>query len=201
MSQEKNTEAVIMDAAKTVFICKGMDGARMQEIADEAGINKALLHYYFRTKQKLFNAVFTKVLAGTFEDMKEIFYGEISVEEAIKKFSDVYIDTLIINPYIPEFIIHELNKNAEWLKIHVEEILPDTAPLIRTIEKEMDKGKIKTMDPVQLLLNTVSLCIFPFVGRPIVTQVLFRGDQEAFYETMERRKKDVSEFISNAIRL
>jgi hypothetical protein len=65
----------------------------------------------------------------------------------------------------------------------------------------MDEGKIKTMDPVQLLLNTVSLCIFPFVGRPIVTQVLFGGDQEAFYETMERRKKDVSEFILNAIRL
>jgi AcrR family transcriptional regulator len=201
MGQKKNTEAVIMDAARTVFIRKGMDGARMQEIADEAGINKALLHYYFRTKQKLFNAVFTKVLAGTFEDMKEIFYGEISVEEAIKKFSDAYIDTLIINPYIPEFIIHELNKNAEWLKIQVEEILPDTAPLIRTIAKEMDEGKIKTMDPVQLLLNTVSLCIFPFVGRPIVTQVLFGGDQEAFYETMERRKKDVSEFILNAIRL
>lgn len=200
MSQQKSTEETIMDAAKTVFILKGMDGARMQEIADEAGINKALLHYYFRNKQKLFEAVFSRVLSKTFNEMTEIFRGELSVEQAIRQFSSAYINTLIKNPYIPEFIIHELNKDPEGLKRQVQENLPDIAPLLRTIRKEMEQGSIKKMEPVQLLLNTISLCIFPFVGRPIVTQILFEGDQNAFYQTMEHRKNDVSEFILNAIR-
>ena len=200
MGEAKNTEETILEAAKIVFIHKGMDGARMQEIADEANINKALLHYYFRSKQKLFDAVFSKVLSGTFNDMREIFQGDYSVEHAVKQFADSYIDMLIKNPYIPEFVIHELNKDQEALKKIVRQNLPDLSPFLRTIRREMDEGKIIKMDPRQLMMNTISLCIFPFVGRPIVTQILFEGDQQKFYETMERRKKDVSDFILNAIK-
>ncbi|MCF8219585.1 MAG: TetR/AcrR family transcriptional regulator [Bacteroidales bacterium] len=200
MGEAKNTEETILEAAKIVFIHKGMDGARMQEIADEANINKALLHYYFRSKQKLFDAVFSKVLSGTFNEMREIFQGDYSVEHAVKRFADSYIDMLIKNPYIPEFVIHELNKDQEALKKIVRQNLPDLSPFLRTIRREMDEGKIIKMDPRQLMMNTISLCIFPFVGRPIVTQILFEGDQQKFYETMERRKKDVSDFILNAIK-
>ncbi|MCF8232307.1 MAG: TetR/AcrR family transcriptional regulator [Bacteroidales bacterium] len=200
MGESKNTEETILEAAQTVFIRKGLDGARMQEIADEANINKALLHYYFRSKQKLFDAVFSKVLSGTFNEMRAIFQGGLSVEHAIKRFADSYIDTLIKNPYIPEFVIHELNKDPEALKKTVSQNLPDISPFLRTIQKEMEEGKIIEMEPKQLLMNTISLCIFPFVGRPIVTQILFEGDEQEFYQTMERRKKDVSDFILNAIK-
>ncbi len=200
MGESKNTEESILEGAQAVFIRKGMDGARMQEIADEANINKALLHYYFRSKQKLFDAVFSKVLSGTFNEMRAIFKGSLSVEHAVKRFADTYIDTLIKNPYIPEFVIHELNKDPEALSKHISQNLPDLGPFLRTIEKEMEEGKIIRMEPKQLLLNTISMCIFPFVGRPIVTQILFEGDEKEFYETMERRKKDVSDFILNAIK-
>ena len=199
MGETKNTEETILEAARAVFIRKGMDGARMQEIADEANINKALLHYYFRSKQKLFDAVFSKVLSATFTEMRAIFQGGFSVEHAVKRFTDSYIDTLIRNPYIPEFVIHELNKDPEALKKTVSQNLPDLSPFLRTIEKEMEEGKIIKMEPKQLLLNTISMCIFPFVGRPIVTQILFEGDEKEFYKTMERRKKDVSDFILNTI--
>ncbi len=200
MGEDKKTEEVILEAAKTVFIRKGMDGARMQEIADEAGINKALLHYYFRSKQKLFDAVFSMVLRSTFNEMREIFSGEFSVEQAVRKFADSYINTLIQNPYIPEFVIHELNKDVEALQLLVSKNLPDITPFLQVIEKEIAEGKIRKMDPRQLLMNTISLCIFPFVGRPIITTILFEGDSNAFYQTMERRKSDVADFILNSIK-
>jgi len=200
MGEDKKTEEVILEAAKAVFIRKGMDGARMQEIADEAGINKALLHYYFRSKQKLFDAVFSMVLRTTFNEMREIFSGEFSVEQAVRKFADAYINTLIQNPYIPEFIIHELNKDVEKLQLLVSKNLPDIRPFLQVIEKEIAEGKIRKIDPRQLLMNTISLCIFPFVGRPIITTILYEGDSNAFYQTMERRKSDVADFILNSIK-
>ena len=199
MGEDKKTEVVILEAAKAVFIRKGMDGARMQEIADEAGINKALLHYYFRSKQKLFDAVFSRVLSTTFNEMREIFSGEFSVEQAVRKFTDAYINTLIQNPYIPEFVIHELNKDVEKLQKLVSKNIPDITPFLQTIEKEIAEGKIRKIDPRQLLMNTISLCIFPFVGRPIIATILYEGNNQEFYQTMEKRKKDVADFIMQSI--
>jgi len=200
MSESKNTEEIILKSAQAVFVRKGMQGARMQEIADEAGINKALLHYYFRSKQKLFEAVFKRVLTGTFHKLNHIFSGELPVEEVIIHFADEYIETLLKNPYIPEFIIHELNQAPDLLQRQVAEILPDINPLLKRIEKEMQEGNIKKFDPKQIIMNTISLCIFPFVGRAIFTQVLYEGNQEQFYQTMEERKKSVSDFILNALK-
>lgn len=199
MGEDKKTEVVILEAAKAVFIRKGMDGARMQEIADEAGINKALLHYYFRSKQKLFDAVFSRILSTTFNEMREIFSGEFSVEQAVRRFTDAYINTLIQNPYIPEFVIHELNKDVEKLQKLVSKNLPDITPFLQTIEKEIAEGKIRKIDPRQLLMNTISLCIFPFVGRPIIATILYEGNNQEFYQTMEKRKKDVADFIMQSI--
>ncbi len=200
MGEDKKTEVVILEAAKAVFIRKGMDGARMQEIADEAGINKALLHYYFRSKQKLFDAVFSRVLSTTFNEMRELFSGGLSVEQAVRKFADAYINTLIQNPYIPQFVIHELNKDVEKLQALVSKNLPDLLPFLQTIEKEIAEGKIRKIDPRQLLMNTISLCIFPFVGRPIITTILYEGNNKEFYHTMECRKSDVADFIMNSIK-
>lgn len=200
MGEDKNTEEVILEAAKVVFIRKGMDGARMQEIANEAGTNKALLNYYFRSKQKLFDAVFSMVLKTTFDEMHEIFSGEFSVEHAVRKFAASYINTLIQNPYIPEFVIHELNRDVKKLQALFSSNLPDIGPFLKVIETEIAEGKIRKIDPRQLLMNIISLCIFPFVARPIMTSVMFEGDSNAFYQTMERRKTDVADFILNSIK-
>jgi AcrR family transcriptional regulator len=200
MGEDLKTEEVILEAAKAVFIRKGMDGARMQEIADEAGINKALLHYYFRSKQKLFDAVFSNVLRKMFNEIRVIFTGQISVEEAIRKFTSAYIETLLNNPYIPEFVIHELNKDPEALQKQVSDRLPDLSPFLKSIQKEIDEGKIREINPKELLLNTISLCVFPFVGRPIVKKIVFADDSQAFYAAMEKRKTEVADFILNSIK-
>jgi AcrR family transcriptional regulator len=106
MSREQNTEDKIVAAAKTVFIKKGMDGARMHEIADEAGINKALLHYYFRTKDKLFEKVFAIVFKDVFQVLENAVANEMDFEQFIEGFITQYIKLLKSKPFIPNFVVH-----------------------------------------------------------------------------------------------
>ena len=101
--KKDTTEEKILDAAQTVFTRKGMDGARMQEIANEAGINKALLHYYFRSKQKLFEAIFKQVFKQIFPDIKAFIHSEIPLEKKLGIFVEKYIDLLMKNPFLPSF--------------------------------------------------------------------------------------------------
>ena len=117
MPKEKNTstESSILDAAKRIFQNKGMDGARMQEIADEANINKAMLHYYFRSKELLFEAVFTNAFALLAPQLNAILNDDSSIEEKIKKFTFNYISFIIKHPYLPNFIIQELNRNPDFI--------------------------------------------------------------------------------------
>ena len=110
-----STEGKILDAAKKVFTKKGMYGARMQEIADEAGINKALLHYYFRSKDKLFDAIFHEAFHDFVPRAFKSFKSEMPFEDKLSLFVSNYIDIIIENPYLPLFIINEINQKPERL--------------------------------------------------------------------------------------
>jgi len=107
------TEQLILGAAKKVFIRKGLDGTRMQEIADEAGINKSLLHYYFRSKDKLFDVIFKEIVMSFAPRIVEILNSPISLFDKIELFVATYIDLLLKNPYIPGFLVNEVSKNPE----------------------------------------------------------------------------------------
>ncbi len=109
----ENTENQILIAAREVFIAKGIDGARMQEIADRAGINKALLHYYFRSKDKLFDAVFSEIAVNLFPAMKQVLEAELGIKEKVTFFVKIYLKTLNENPFIPAFVINTLNTNPD----------------------------------------------------------------------------------------
>src|SRR6478735_10691909 len=98
MKKDLSTEEKILNAAKKVFLTKGMDGARMQDIADKAGINKALLHYYFRSKDKLFERIFIEEAQKFMPRVTHIMLSEMTLFEKIEKFVGEYIDTLIQNP-------------------------------------------------------------------------------------------------------
>src|ERR1039457_636211 len=121
--QEKSTEEIIFEAAQTVFVQKGFDGARMQEIAETAGINKALLHYYYRTKEKLFNAIFERVISHFIPKVLDFIESDKTVLEKIEFFVHTYIDVILSNPFIPHFVINEINRNpahiAEMLGKHI----------------------------------------------------------------------------------
>lgn len=197
---KQSTEEQIFEAAKKVFGRKGLDGARMQEIADEAGINKSLLHYYFRSKEKLFEAVFIDIFQSFFPKAMAIMANpESSLEERIERFVHVYISLFQENPYIPGFMVHELTTGGAEKVIRMFKesgIQPEV--FFRQIQKEIDREKIIPVQPVHLVVNMLSMCIFPFIGRPILSGFLFQ-DPLKYDQFLEERKKEVSQFIINSI--
>jgi TetR/AcrR family transcriptional regulator len=199
VQQDRTTEDRILHAARKVFIAKGMAGARMQDIADEAGINKALLHYYFRSKEKLFETIFKELSIQFLPRVNAVFESDLPLFDKIETFCSEYISKMIENPFIPLFIVNEINKQPEvFLKKMWGGKKPLVGKLVLQIEAEVKKGKIKRIEPAQLLLNMVSMCIFPFVGKPLCQMVM--GISESGYrQLMEERKKLVPQFIIESI--
>lgn len=194
------TEEKIFNAAQIVFQKKGFSGARMQEIADQAGINKAMLHYCFKNKQLLFEAVFKNAFSQLAPQINEIFNSEATVFEKIKKFTQNYISFVIKNPFLPAFVIQEMNNNPEFVANFLKnKNAPDASNFILQIENEMTAGIIKRGNPKQLLLDILSMTIFPFAAQMLVKGIIKLSDNE-FNAMMEERKITVSEQIINAIK-
>lgn len=199
MVEEQNTEYKIVEAAKTVFVRKGMDGARMQEIADEAGINKALLHYYFRSKDRLFEKVFDMLFKDIFVIFEEAITNEMSFELFLEKFIRQYLQMLKEKPYLPQFIIHELNRNPERIVVQMQNMDFDKQELFKLINKAIDDKVIRPIHPVHLLTNIVSLCIFPFIAKPIITGFMLDGDKEKYQQYIDERPEEVIGFVKKAL--
>ncbi|MEN8116079.1 MAG: TetR/AcrR family transcriptional regulator [Bacteroidota bacterium] len=197
--QKDNTENKILDAAQTVFIQKGMDGARMQEIANEAGINKALLHYYFRTKQKLFEAIFQMLFSQVFPNIETLVLSDLPIKEKLGTFIEKYIDLLLKNPFLPTFILKEINRDPEFLAsvIKSQGIKPEQ--IFEMLEKEMDAGKIRRMDPREIMVNMLGLSVFPFAAKPLMKLMFFENDKKAYNQFLKERKNTVKEFVLNSI--
>jgi len=194
------TEEKIFNAARIVFQKKGFAGARMQEIADEACINKAMLHYCFKNKQLLFEAVFMNAFSQLAPKINTIFISEDSLFDKIRQFTHSYISFVMLNPYLPTFIIQEMNNNPEFvLSFLKNENRPNPTLLIAQIEKEIADGIIKPINPKQLLMNMISMTVFPFAAQMMVKGMLQISDTE-FNQMMEERKTSIAEQIINSIK-
>ncbi len=197
--KENSTEELILKAAKLVFSRKGMAGARMQEIADEAGINKALLHYYFRSKENLFNAVFYDLLGNIQKKFLGILNSEMDLFSKIRNFFTGYTDFLQENSFLPGFIINELNQDPEKMINHFRDAGIKPPPkLILQIKEEVQKGNIIQIDPMQLLMNMLSLAIFPVLAAPLLKGIL-EAKEGDFDQLMEKRKRELPEWFINSI--
>ena len=195
------TEKIILEAARLVFIRKGFDGARMQEIADEARINKALLHYYFRSKDKLFMAIFVDVIqAFISSSVKFIQDHGHSVFDKIRLFVEKYISLIQENPYLPGFILNELNQRPDRLVGIFKSSGLELDYFYSQIEKEVKEGKIEPVEPEHLLVNMISMCIFPFIGKPMINAIILSDSEKDFNLFIEERKKTVPEFIIDSIK-
>lgn len=198
--KDKTTENQILDAAEAVFQSKGMDGARMQEIADKAGINKAMLHYYYRSKQQLFEAVFKKAFSLLAPQLDRIINDDSSIEEKIRNFTFNYISFVSNHPYLPNFIIQELNRNPGFAeRLRQTEGFPNINKFKRQLNEEIEKGTIISIKAEQLLINILALNVFPFIAKPLLKT--FINIDDAFYKQLiEHRKTEVAEFIINSIK-
>lgn len=191
----------IAAAARKVFTTKGMAGARMQDIADEAGINKALLHYYFKDKEKLFEMIFLEEAQKFFPRINMIFESDAPLFQKIENFVSEYIDEMVENPYLPWFVMNEINRDPDMFlyKIWGKNNLPKPQKFLEQIEKEVKKGTIMRIHPVHLLMNMLSMTIFPFVAKPMLLRNLRMSDAQ-FKQVMEQRKKEIPLFIINSIK-
>ncbi len=198
-----NTEQNILEAAKKVFVKRGFAGARMQEIADEAAINKAMLHYYYRSKEKLFKVILEESMTGVINQFADALDEEGSVLEKIETVVRVYISNLRKQPHLPLFVLHELSQNRthflDDIKGRVHH-MPNFLLFFQQILKEQQEGIIKAIPPMHLLLNVMSMCVFPFVAKPLFCNFLEIPETQ-FDEIMEQRIEEVTRFIRNALEL
>jgi AcrR family transcriptional regulator len=189
MEIHTETEQRIIASAERLFYQKGKAGASMQDIADDAGINRTLLNYYFRTKDQLFEAVFRNAMARFVPNLAHMLQSDMPIAEYLPQMIETVIDTMLENPQIPIFVLQELTSNPDRMPEIIKEMGIDPELTIEKIGEESKKGSSALPDPRQVILNILSLCIFPFAARPVVTEILYGGDNDAFISAMHQRKQ------------
>ncbi len=195
-----STEENILNVAREVFMRNGYSGTTMQQIADEAGINKSLLHYYYRSKEKLFGQIFAEVFSQFIPELGKIFMTDKSLEEKIRAFVDSYIEGFIRNPLIPIFVMQELSSNPQHLADLIKKSGIDPEMVIKMISESLKKEDLNIQDPRQFMVNMIGLCVFPFAAQPLIQRLIFNNDEKAYSKFLLERKHEVSEFLLNAIR-
>jgi AcrR family transcriptional regulator len=195
--KDTSTEDRILEAAKEVFMKYGLYGARMQDIADTAGINKALLHYYFRNKEKMFDKVFENALQKYFEQMDVFGDTTLPIKERIFRYIDNIVTFLSEYPQMTMFIIKEISINPEIFKAKVLPMKKGRAlRFIQTVEDEISAGKIKKVDAVMFMINLHSLCTYPFIGMPLFRHALKANGKDFEKDfTNEKLKQSAKNFV------
>jgi len=200
-SNDTSTEEKIMEAAKEVFMKYGLYGARMQDIANTAGINKALLHYYFRNKEKLFDKVFDNALERFFKQLDVFANEELPIKERLFVYVDNVIDFYAEYPQMSMFIIKEMGNNPEMCRQKIMEAKKNKLiRLVPVLEEQIKKGNIGKFDTTMFMINLQSLCSFPFLASPMLRNSLkAQGKDWDTDFNSDRLKKVVKAFIENTI--
>lgn len=193
-NHQRDTEALILQAAEREFLEKGYSGAKTTAIAQAAGVTHAMLHYYFRTKEKLFE----KIVADKMDKLKRVMFGvignpDLPLRERLKQGVEQHFDFIAENPHLPRFIFNELHEHPERLDPVKHSIATIAATAISTLQNEIDlkaaKGECKQVDARMLMLDIASLNLFPFIAAPLISSSfgkLFEGRDEF----LEMRKKE-----------
>jgi TetR/AcrR family transcriptional regulator len=207
-AKDGETQQKILDAARSVFVRRGTAGARMAEIAKEAGVNQALLHYYFRSKERLAGAVFEQIASRIFPALAQTLGADVSLDEKIDRLVAVYLENLSRNPFLPGYLLSELHHHPERIpQLLAKAIGAEPAgllpPLFQKLGAQIDErvaaGTMRPIAPEQFAINLISLCIFPFAARPML-RVVFGMDDDAFARFIEQRKTELPAFFRNALR-
>ena len=205
---DADTETRILDAAHAVFMRRGTAGARMTEIAREAGVNHALVHYYFRSKQRLAEAVFRRAIGQFFPAMIGVLASDAPLEDKVRMVAAAQIDMLQNNRYLPGYLLAELNhypERAEQLLSTMSGTTPANlrARLFGTLGKQLEdaarSGLLREIRPQEFVLNLVSMIVYPFAARPLVMAIMGLDDA-TFTAMMEERKKEIPAFFLAALR-
>lgn|SRR5690554_1958201 len=185
-----STEEKIKEAARVVFLKKGFAATRTRDIAEEAGINLALLNYYFRSKAKLFDIIMMETLSRFVNNIQSVVNNEnTTLEEKISEIVSRYIDVLLDEPEVPTFLVTEIRSNPKGLT----EKFPIGQTIVKSVfftqyQEAYKLGKIVERHPLHFMLNLIGLIVFPFIAKPLLLEIS-GVEKSEFNRVMEERKK------------
>lgn len=196
-----DTETLIKQAAKKVFLRKGLAGTRLQEIADEAGISRTSLHYYFRSKEKLFEIVWREVFCDNNNAIKFCASSNFTIIEKLQGFVLHYFEKAMIEPAIDIFILNEFNNNPEIMKdIMLSGKIENPASfLLADITQAVEDGEL-VGEPTQILITLISMCFFSFAGKSML-QSMLAISEDNYMKLMHERKMYLMKFVETAFKL
>lgn len=204
---EKSVEQKLIDAARIVFYEKGYDGATVRDIANKADVNLALLHYYFRTKDKLFGVVFQDALNLLFKKLNKTLSSDITVFAKIELMVSNYITTASLHPQIASFLMREFSLNREilWGVINSHPLKKSITDNYNKFFNELveagQKGIIKELDPKQLCIDILSLSLFPFMAKEFLISFLYPDNKSKYSIMIKERINHVSNMIISSIKI
>lgn len=206
-ANEGKTEQRILEAASRVFVRRGTAGARMEEIAREARVNQALLHYYFRSKERLAAAAFEMIAGRIFQRPLDSLASDLSLEQKSRDLITLYLEAFSRNPSLPGYLLSELHHHPERAaRLLGRAGAPPkhfAPPFIETLRRQIDEavatGEMHEISPQQFIINLLSLCMFPFAARALLSQIV-GVDGPAFNRFIESEKRDLPDFFQRAVR-
>lgn len=203
MELSSETEQKIIRAATEVFLEKGKDGARMQEIADQAGINKALLHYYFRSKDKLFENVFKQEFKSIIKGIVLLTTSGHDFKDFLRQFISNYLQMIIPRRNLMRFILWEIAKIQPNLSQYILEVFREYGfqenPVVLRIQQAIDQGEIRAIDPNHLIMSFLGMCVFPIIAAPVIEKILPNADFQ-HPEFLEQRIEAIVDVLWDGIK-
>ena len=204
MENNENLEDRIVDVAKDVFLENGFEMTSMSDIAAKVGINRPTLHYYFRTKNMLFERIIEEKMRNAGNIMQAVFVlGDMPLMERVKRGVEQHFDFIAANPNLPRFVIQEIYSHPERHEIMRSQVLTITKDWLCDLQRHIDESAAtkatEWIDARMLLLDIVSLNLFAFIGYPFVS-LMFDGlvtDKKVFFE---KRKAENVELIMRRLK-
>jgi AcrR family transcriptional regulator len=191
----------IVESARELFVKRGLKRTTVRDIASAAGTNVAMVNYYFRSKDNLFETIFEEAFSLLTKRIFSIMNSDLPFFEMIREWVYSYYDTLMEYPNMPIFVLTELAQNPDKLKekfnpLYTGQLYEKVA---RRIREEVEKGVIRELSAPDFFLNIISLSIFPFVGMPIAIQLLHLSEEQ-YVAQLDRHREYIVDFIIQAIR-
>ncbi len=199
-NEAPNASERILEAAENNFVLLGFSGARMQQIANDAGVNKALLHYYFESKEILFKRIMEDALSGFANIAGVLLEKEAgSLHQRFKQLTNRFLQIMLRKPFLPGFILQEAQQQPELMYAILQKYQADLQSLQQEMNEEATAGRMHPTDARELLVDMFSVCFFPFLAMPLISQVLYSGGEEALGRLLNNRKKAVEELVLNRV--
>lgn len=193
--KDAQTEALIKETAMRILFQEGRLHATTQEIADAAGVNRSLIHYYFRSRDLLLEQVFIEGKQAMHQKIHGVLLEEVDFKTKVSNFLDLFIEQSLKYPYMETFMISQVNRKCDSEQVAFRK---DDSELknafLREIQQEISKGNLKTECPINFMIDLMSLCSYPVLSKPLIKN-MFNFNEQNFVDFMSQRKQNILKLV------